>query len=260
MTSSDQVAMTEQGSGAAVVLIHGFPGSAKDFGAVAQRLSTSRRVLVPDLLGFGASDCPSGSLWIDRQAMAIEAALEARGVREATLVGHDVGGPVAAWLATRWGRRTRGLVIASCSLVKDPPLPLPFRFLNVPVLGALLEAMLFSAPALRALARFSTRGVVPVANTRAEVTSIRRIFATALRDLAHHYGPLEERLSSLSMPSTFVVGAADPFFNGDFAKRMAGLLPGKRLELIEEAGHFPQLERPEAFAKIVEDIASAASS
>ena len=93
----------DEGKGHPLVLLHGFPGNSADWTAVADRLVHGHRVIVPDLLGFGASDRPAAftDLWADAQAEALVAALDARAVGHFALVGHDYGGPVALRLPRR---------------------------------------------------------------------------------------------------------------------------------------------------------------
>jgi pimeloyl-ACP methyl ester carboxylesterase len=171
-----------------------------------------------------------------------------------------VGGPVATILAARWGARVRGLVVASCSLVRDPPVPPPFRLLWVPLLGPALERLLFSAPALRLLAWMATSGPAPWRNTPHEVESIRRMFATALKSMAAHFAPVEEAVSRVTAPVHFVVGERDPFFTVPFARRMAGLFSRGRLVTLRGVAHFPQLEAPQAFAATVAEAAGGSLS
>ncbi|MET0127410.1 MAG: alpha/beta fold hydrolase [Solirubrobacterales bacterium] len=83
------------GSGPPVVLIHGMINSSRHWAAVAEQLAGSHTVIAPDLIGHGDSATPRGDYSIGAHAAAIRDLLAALGVREATIVGHSLGGGVA---------------------------------------------------------------------------------------------------------------------------------------------------------------------
>jgi pimeloyl-ACP methyl ester carboxylesterase len=60
-----------------------------------------------------------------------------------------------------------------------------------------------------------------------------------------------------SMPSLIVWGAADPIIPVEHARVAHEAMPGSRLELFEGAGHFPQLERPAEFARLLTEFIAA---
>ncbi len=243
--------ITEYGrDGQAVVLLHGFPGNATDWQAVAQRLSADHRVLVPDLLGFGQSDKPDSfaELWVDVQARAILTALDAHDVTTFTLVGHDYGGPVALTIAVAQPQRVMQLVIGSCNAFKDPSLQPPMRMLGIPLVGSMVEAMLFAPVSIELMGKTGTRSAKPTKNPRDEVRAIRTIFATALRNLPGTFGQVEQRLPAIRMPTLVIAGDHDPFFPAAHAQRLAQALPNATLHIYENVGHFPHIERPKRYA------------
>lgn len=250
------VAVQDVGDGPPIVLIHGFPGNAADWAHVATRLSPHHRVLIPDLLGFGRSDKPAGfnDLWVDAQAAAIAASLAQHGVtREVTLVGHDYGGPVAVTIAARYPGLVSGLVLSACNVFRDPELQLPMRLLPTPVLGSLIESVLFSAFAIRMMGATGTRSrhATPTGNTANEVRAIRTIFATALRALDQSFGPVQDSFQQLAIPVLVAWGDRDPFFSVRHARRVAAALPQTTLQLFPNVGHFPQLEVAEAYVAAI---------
>ena len=89
-----------------MVLVHGIPGSAATWRPVAERLAIDYRVLVPDLLGFGATGGKAriDQLRADAQAAALADALDLLDITAAVIVGHDFGGPVALHLLSSRSR------------------------------------------------------------------------------------------------------------------------------------------------------------
>jgi pimeloyl-ACP methyl ester carboxylesterase len=108
------------GSGPAVVLLHGWPGSRSDHGSVAALLDEDADVVVPDLRGFGGSDRhdrPPGEAYsADAQADSVCGLIEELELDRPVIAGYDVGSRVAQTVARRRPDDVRALVLA-------PPLP-----------------------------------------------------------------------------------------------------------------------------------------
>ena len=99
-----------RGAGEPLVLIHGFPTSGHLWGEVVPVLPSGHRVVVLDLLGYGRSDRPGMQrLDVDAHADRVLAMLDALRIREATVVGHGLGGGVAQSLAVRFPARVSRL-------------------------------------------------------------------------------------------------------------------------------------------------------
>lgn len=89
--------LVEAGAGDPVVLVHGWPQHGHMWRHLVPKLAPTRRVLVPDLRGFGRSDAPPGTYRKHVLAADLVALLDAEGIERATFVGHDWGG-WASWL------------------------------------------------------------------------------------------------------------------------------------------------------------------
>jgi pimeloyl-ACP methyl ester carboxylesterase len=244
-------------TGPVVVLVHGFPGNARDWGPVASLLAGRHDVLVPDLIGFGAerlAPVPE-TITFAQQARHLEAVVDGLGGRRVVLVGHDVGVPIAALLAASRPENVRGLVLLSGNLVTDPPLAPPMRLVGKPMVGRPMEAAIFSLPALRAMAILGRRsGPRPASNDRAERRAIRAIFAPALHDMAAAFAPVREAVAAVHVPVSLVHGDRDPFVAITEARRFTTLFEDAGLTELQGVGHFPQLERPEAVAGAVDAL------
>lgn len=104
----------------AVVLLHGWPGDRHDYRAVVPLLAGRRRLIVPDLRGFGGSDriptAEPAAYGVDAQARSVLALIEQLGIGRALLAGYDIGSRVAQAAARARPDLVGGLVLA-------PPLP-----------------------------------------------------------------------------------------------------------------------------------------
>lgn len=97
------------GSGAPLLLLHGWPEFWLTGEPVMQRLADRFTLLAPDLRGFGDSDKPDGPYGPDQHARDMVALMDALGIEAAGIVGYDVGGAAMQPLARDASNRIKGL-------------------------------------------------------------------------------------------------------------------------------------------------------
>lgn len=115
-TALGSLHVMDEGSGPPLVLIHGVPGTVRDFRHVTPHLLPWARVLRVDLPGFGASPVPPGFVHdFTSRAALIRAALDALGVGPVVAVGQSMGGGTAMALAADHPDRVLG-VVTLCSI------------------------------------------------------------------------------------------------------------------------------------------------
>ena len=89
------------GQGRPLLLLHGWPEFWLSWEPVMTRLAAHFTLFAPDLRGFGGSDKPDRPFGPDQQAADIAALMDALGLEQAGIVGHDVGGALMQPLARR---------------------------------------------------------------------------------------------------------------------------------------------------------------
>jgi pimeloyl-ACP methyl ester carboxylesterase len=99
--------VAEAGAGEPLLLVHGWPQHWYQWRGVIQRLGDVRRLIVPDLRGFGWTDAPAGPIDPDVFAEDLIALLDALGIERTDLAGHDWGGFTSLLLAARHPERFR---------------------------------------------------------------------------------------------------------------------------------------------------------
>jgi pimeloyl-ACP methyl ester carboxylesterase len=113
------ISYAHEGNGVPVVCLHGWPGAAADYRALLPLLERDAQVVVPDLLGFGASfraedvGRPASDFGRDAQGDAVLELMDHLGFDDAVLVGYDVGGTTATHLARTRPDRVRALVLGN---------------------------------------------------------------------------------------------------------------------------------------------------
>jgi pimeloyl-ACP methyl ester carboxylesterase len=101
--------VARSGAGPPLLLLHGWPEFWLTWEPVMARLADRFTLLAPDLRGFGDSDKPDGPFGPDQHAADMLALLDALGLRQVGVVGHDVGGALMQPLARKTPQRFSGL-------------------------------------------------------------------------------------------------------------------------------------------------------
>jgi pimeloyl-ACP methyl ester carboxylesterase len=254
------------GQGPPVVLLHGQPGSAADWRAVADDLRRDHRVIVPDRLGYARTGGRAGGFAANANAVA--KLVVALGADRALVAGHSWAGGVAMEMALDFPARVAGLVLVS-SVAPSGPVARMDRVLARPVVGSALTALTLSA-AGRALSWGPSRVLAGRRWQRqhqelAEMaTSWRRpstwdSFALEQRALVRELPLLAPRLAAIAVPTVVLVGSADRVVGLVSGRQLGSLIPGAVLEVVDRGGHLlPQLE-PGRVASAIRRLAALTS-
>jgi pimeloyl-ACP methyl ester carboxylesterase len=245
-----RVHVVERGAGPAVLLVHGFGGSTDDWQLVLEPLARTHRVIAVDLFGVGWSERRDDfhygwTLWADQ----LVGVLDALGIERASVVGHSMGGAVAAVFAARHPDRIDRLVLADALYPPEPgETPITFRALQLPMVGEL---------ALGLLAAPIAPGFAPAYQTRARawfrIRGTRRGMLRYVRDLTKRE-ELAAVYPGIAAPTLIVHGTADGFVAYAAMERTAPRIRGARIVSLAGGGHFPQRDAPEDLVRAVESF------
>jgi pimeloyl-ACP methyl ester carboxylesterase len=243
-----RLSFDEQGTGPAVVLLHGFPLDRSMWSSQLGMLSNHHRVIAPDLRGHGQSPTPPGPYPMEELADDVIETLDAAGVEPPYVVGGlSMGGYVALAMAGRHPDRLRGLMLLNTRAGADQP----EAAANRQAKAAALEQE-GSTESLTAMVEL----LIPetTRNSRPElvdhvVAMIRQASpigaAGALRGMAMRPDRLEV-LRRLTVPLLVIAGADDAIVPEAEAQAMAEAAPVADLIVIPEAGHLTPMEAPGA--------------
>ena len=238
------------GAGPTIWLFHSLLADAGSCAPLAARLSSTHRVALPDLPGFGGS-APVGpglAAVADRMAEAV-GELGAPAIRR----GNGYGGFVALALALRHPPLARRLVLAGTGAAFSEPGRAAFRAMA----GAA------STRGLSAVADVAMRRLFPAAFQAAhpDLVAERRaaflatdagVFADACAALAAL--DLRDDLAALSPPTLIVVGDQDEATPPAMARELTALLRDARLIELPGCAHVPQLQEPDIFVDAIKDF------
>jgi pimeloyl-ACP methyl ester carboxylesterase len=254
--------------GPVVLLIHGIVGCAAQWDQVMPLLAERYTVVAPDLLGHGHSDKPRGDYSLGAYAASVRDLLVALGHRRATVVGHSLGGGVAMQFAYEYPPFAERLVLVSSGGLGREVHPL-LRAATLPgselVLPLIAHQRLhgLGGAVVQVLGRFGLRTGTDIAEMARGYGSLadagaRQAFIHTLRavlDITGQRVSATDRLYLAALlPSLIIWGSRDPLIPIEHATVAHRELPGSRLEVFNDAGHFPQLHDPLRFARTLIDF------
>jgi pimeloyl-ACP methyl ester carboxylesterase len=248
-------AVLEGGDGPPVILLHGPGEYAAKWMRVIPDLVATHRVVAPDLPGHGTSEVTGGPLDADRVFAWLDELIERTCTSPPALVGHLLGGAIAARFASGHSHRLSRLVLVGALGLG--------RFRPAPSFALALIRHL-ARPTERTHDRLWQRCTVDLDGIREQMGELWESFAAynldrartsnakaALRTLMGQLGvpaiPSAD-LARISVPTTLIWGPAQP--RDSAAGRRSGERPhGWPLHVIENAADDPPIEQPEAFLR-----------
>ena len=255
----------EAGSGPPVILLHGLGATNASMLTTLWELSGDRRVIAPDLPGFGGSGKPIRSYDATFYAEWIIDLLDQLGIDRADFIGNSMGGRVAIEAALCTPERVDRLVLLAPSpaFIKKRQFTDIVKFLRPEL--ALIPLPLPRKQVLRGLKRmFSRPDRLEDAWYEAAVDEFQRVFSTPRGRIAFFSAArqiyLEEphgevgfwdRLKGLERPALFVWGERDMLVPPGFARHVERALPGVESVILEDCGHVPQYEWPDRTHELV---------
>jgi pimeloyl-ACP methyl ester carboxylesterase len=231
------------GAGAPVLVLHHDIGTLERlpfYDALAERFS----VLIPAHPGYDKSERPNWMRSVRDVAMAHQWLLAERHLTDVSVVGLGFGGWVAAEMATMAPRQFRRLVLVGAMGIKPEQADIAdqalLSYLDYVRLGfadaSTFDRLFGAAPATRML----------------EQWDLNREMTFRIAWKPYMYNPsLPHLLGGVQTPALVVWGREDRIVPIECGERYAKALPQARLEVIERAGHFVEMERPDELAPLV---------
>jgi pimeloyl-ACP methyl ester carboxylesterase len=239
---SVELTFTERGSGQPLLLLHGGAGPIS-VGAWADLLARTRpaRVITPTHPGFSGTPRPDALATVGGLARVYAAFLEELGLEDVSVIGNSIGGWIAAELALLAPKRIGSVVLVDAGGVDVPGHPIADVF-SMPL--AELSRLSYHDPARFQIdpSKLPPQAKAMMAGNRATL----KLYGGNMVDPS-----LLARLSAVTSPTLVVWGESDRVIDPDCGRAYAKAIPGAKFQLLEGAGHLPQLETPEQLAEIV---------
>lgn len=258
-------------SGPTIVLMHGFPDNQHLYDLVAPALGETHHTVTFDFVGWGESTLPpAGHVYTyDGLRKDLEAVLAHFNPRQVVPVVHDASG----WPGIDWALENpdsvKALVLLNTTYHPVPGQAPPYviralsaldlrsQFIDAIAADDLMTRAVFRAQVSTFFVDKAREEVfMPlfehfIPGTRAGLFGLTETLRDALVARAAQVAAMQ----SFPRPVSIAFGAEDPYLNADVARGFESAFAHSRLTLIEDAGHYVQLDRPDEVVVHIRDAA-----
>ena len=246
-----------------VVFVHGLGGQWQNWLENIPRFAEQRRVIVPDLPGFGASDMPDEKITIAFYARVVAELMDHLELGPSVVVGNSMGGYISAELAIERSELVERLMLVSAAgvsqmdVAKRPMLAMAKAI----ALSTTMDVARLRAAARRPRLRHAVLAFVArhPAGLKADLAfegfvsgTGRPGFEPALR--ANLEYDFRDRLPDIGCPVLVVWGEKDMIIPVRDADTFLELIQGARKIVMEDTGHVSMAERPVTFNDHLEEF------
>lgn len=248
-----QLSVEERGSGQPLLLIHGFPLNREMWRPQIEFLSSSAKIIAPDLRGHGQSPPTPGPYSMDLLADDCAAILNSIGVNKPAIVcGLSMGGYVAFALYRRHPSLIRGMILAATRAGADSPEAQENRAKAAASVqeNGIQDVVKGMLPKLMASQTYTDRPEL--------VNQVKSIMdQTSSQGMVAALNGMQARpdstptLGEIKVPVLILHGADDQIIPPSESELMHSRIKGSQMEVIANAGHLPNLEQPKEFNQSV---------
>lgn len=226
-----------------VLFIHGLGSSADRWLDIPDALSLlGLHVVSLDLPGFGLSDKPEIDYTIGRFVEVVAGIIQKTGMQRASIVGHSLGGYIAAQLAAEHADLVDRLVLIDTSGMLDGPTPLLTQYLGA--------AMNPEKKAVRAVLEQLVADPIRIPEVlvdgfiyRMHQPGAKHAFKSAYENSINTQIGID-RLKWIKVPTLIIWGRRDKLIPLEYFKTFQESIGGSEVVIVEDAGHAPFAEKP----------------
>jgi pimeloyl-ACP methyl ester carboxylesterase len=240
------IVLRRAGAGRPLLVLHG-ASDAEQWLPVMDDLAARHDVIIPEHPGFGASDTPAWLDTIPDLANFYLDLIDQLDLGDVDVIGHDLGGWIAAELAVRNARRLASLTLVAAAGIHVAGVAQTDPFLRT---DEQRVRDLFHDPA-RAdeMIKRVLRPELEDVNLKNQTTTARLTWQP------RGYDPhLAKWLHRIKLPTLLVWGANDKLLPPAYASAWQKLIPNAQLVVVPDCGHLPHVEQRAAFVTVLENF------
>jgi 4,5:9,10-diseco-3-hydroxy-5,9,17-trioxoandrosta-1(10),2-diene-4-oate hydrolase len=249
------------GGGSPVLLLHGFGQFLEVWWFNIGPLSEQYQVYAMDLPGHGLSDKPVVDYTLSFTTEFIIGFMEALGIGRASLIGHSMGGAICLGAAISFPDKVDKIIPVDSGGLSEK-VPLLYRLCTLPILGDILIRPTVKAGVRHRIERafynpdLVSEEMVNLNYEFLKMHGVKDTMLSILRSGASISGPYPEaiitdKLHLIKSPTLLIHGAQDEVVPLEYAQNACRLIPDCSLEIIDECGHCPHLEKASEFNEAV---------
>ncbi len=228
------------GRGRPLIFLHGWVGSWRYWVPTMQAASIGYRAYAVDLWGFGESAKRPSKYDLDNQVSLLDSFMEALGIGKIALIGHGLGAVVALGFAARFGRFVDRILLTEMPLGSTSVNP---RLRSMPM-DEMADWLLSRVPVTEA-----ARVEAPKTDPQAVQVSFDTLQNTNMLDISQ----------AITTPCLLVHGQNDPAIQLPVQEVLSALPEHIHYIIFEQSGHFPMLDEPSKYNRLLSDFLSLGS-
>jgi len=235
-----------------ILFIHGLGSSADRWLGIPDALSENFHTIALDLPGFGKSDKPEMDYTIENFRKTIEDFINTIINGKTSIVGHSLGGYIAAEIAIQ-NSQVESLVLIDSSGMLKKPTPLLEEYLKVAMnptednVRKVFEQMVADP------ARIPSK-LVEDFISRINSPNAKYAFKSTLQNSANTQIGLERLKLIENIPTLIVWGAEDKVIPPEHSRLFKEAISNSQIKIIQDAGHAPFAEKPDQVCKILNNF------
>jgi pimeloyl-ACP methyl ester carboxylesterase len=234
-----------------VLMLHGYGESLLSYRGLIRPLARRFSVVAVDLPGSGLSEKPDGPYTLESMVNRMSRALDTWIRGPVIVVGHSMGGEIAAALAIERPDR-----IIKAVLIAPAGYALGMGLTDEPFSGQQQSLAAWSVKARELLVPVEDEDWIAdppeITEAARSDSASRRAAAAFLRDF--DFSALKDRFSQLKQPTLLIWGGVDPLIPIEIGRRIAAALPDVRFVEIGNSWHRPHVEQPERVVREILDF------
>lgn len=243
-----KVHYTVEGSGYAVILLHGNGLSCGQWKYNIGPLSKYYQVYAPDLPGFGLSDKPDVEYGVAYYVDFLKEFMGALGIQKAAMVGNSMGGAIAATFAARCPSMVTGLIISDPTGFVPSGLAQNKELYNTFVSLMIRSRRLYCRPMF-----YNSSAIKRLEDTQLVTDSkeSRDAFIKNCKAILQYDPGYVKALMDISAPTLIIWGEDDLLLPCDDAEKYRELIAGSNVKVFYHCGHMPNVEKYDDFNSAV---------
>ncbi|WP_180994219.1 alpha/beta fold hydrolase [Bacillus sp. Marseille-P3661] len=228
----------EKGRGEALVYLHDYNGL-KDWHPFQDELSNDFRVIAVEFPGFGESERPEWLKTMDDLSFYFLDILDALNLESVHLIGHSLGGWLAADLASRYSERVKSLVLLDAMglYLNDVKYP---------------DIYMISEEEHKGLRYYNSSKKLESDLDFLELARAQAMTSRLAWTPRFHDPKLKYRLHRINVPTLLLWGEEDQIVPTEYAEEFKKYIPHAQVVYISESSHVPQVEQPEKIVKVMQ--------